>query len=177
MDDEGRLDIQKLIFILAQRKGFAIAVFTVIFSLAGYLAYSLPDIYRSRAVILFVPQELPDSYVQSTATKTMQERVNAITREILSRSRLERIIKENNLYRHDPALTMGERIRKMRENIDVDADEGQNEFRLSFESRSPKKAKKVVAHLTSAYVDETIKLAEEQARETTAFYTGESAES
>jgi len=169
MDDEGKLDLQKLLFILAQHKGLAIAVFTVIFSLAAYLAYTLPNIYRSKAVILFVPQELPDSYVQSTVTMTMQERVNAITREILSRSTLEKIIKELNLYGHDTALTMGDRIRKMRENIDVDADEGKNEFRLSFESRSPVKAKKVVARLTSVYVDETLKKGEEQAKETTAF--------
>jgi len=90
MDDEGKLDLQKLIGILANHKGLAIAVFTVILSLSIYLAYSLPDVYRSRAAILYVPQELPDTYVQPTVMITMQERVHAITREILSRARLKK---------------------------------------------------------------------------------------
>jgi len=59
MDDENKLDLQKLYYILDQHKGLVIAVFTVIFSLAVYLAFVLPDIYRSTTSILFIPQDLP----------------------------------------------------------------------------------------------------------------------
>jgi len=173
MDDENKLDIQKLIYTLDQHKGLVIAVFTVIFSLTVYFAATLPDIYRSTALILFVPQELPDSYVQSTVTITMQERVNAITRDILSRSRLEGIIREFNLFSGQGPLSIDDRVRKMRKIIDVDAEEGENTFELSFDSRSPIKAQEVTARLASVFVDETLKLREERATETTAFIKAE----
>jgi len=169
MDDEFKFDLQKLIQTLNQRKGLTIAVFAVIFSLATYFAYSLPDKYKSTAMILFVPQVLPDSFVESAVTHTMQERIYAVTRNVLSRSRLKNIIKELDLYSNQPALDKGDRIKKMRKNIDVDAEEGTNEFTISFESRIPINAQKVAARLASAYVDETRKKGEEQAKETTAF--------
>jgi len=169
MDDENKLDLQKLFYILDQHKRLATAVFIVIFSLAAYLAYRLPDIYRSTAVILFVPQELPDSYVQSTVTMTMQERINAITRDMLGRTRLEKIVQELDLYGNEPPLAMGDRIRKMRKNILVEVEEEENAFELSFDSRSPRKAQEVAARLASVFVDETLKLREERATETTAF--------
>jgi len=169
MDDEYKFDLQKLIQILHQHKGLAIAVFIVIFSLAAYLAYSLPDIYRSIAVLRYVRQELPENYVKSIVTVTMQDRLNAITRDVLSWSTLKEIIQDLNLYAREPALPMGDRQKKFRKNIRVDAHEDDNEFAISFNSRSAVKAQQVVARLTSAYVDEELKLREEQAKETTAF--------
>jgi len=169
MDDENKLDLQKLYYILDQHKGLVAAVFFVVFSLAVYLAITLPDIYRSTALILFVPQELPDSYVQPMVTTTMQERVDAITRDILSRSRLEGIIREFNLYRGQDPLSISDRVRKMRKIIDVDAEDGENTFELSFDSRSPVKAQQVTARLAAVFVDEALKLREERATETTAF--------
>jgi len=170
MDDENKLDLQKLYYILDQHKGLAAAVFFVVFSLAMYLAVTLPDIYRSTALILFVPQELPDSYVQSTVPMTMQERIDAVTRDILSRTRLEGIIQEFDLYANQPTLSIGDRVRRMRKNIDVDAEEGENTFELSFESRSPLKAQQVAHRLASVFVDESLKLREERATATTAFF-------
>jgi len=173
MDDENKLDLQKLYYILDQHKGLIAAVCFVVFSLAVYLAATLPDIYRSKTTILFIPQDLPDSYVQSTVTITMQERVNAITRDILSRSRLEGIIREFNLFSGQGSLSISDRVRKMRKNIGVDAEEGENTFELSFDSRIPVKAQEVTARLASVFVDETLKLREERATETTAFIKAE----
>jgi len=167
MDDEGTLNLQKLFDILTRHKGIAVAVFTVIFSLAAYFAYSLPDKYKSSTMILFIPHVLAVADEESTVT--MQERIYAVTRNVLSRSRFEKIIKEFDLYGNQPALDKGDRIKKLRKNIDVDAKEGADEFTVSFRSRSPVKAQKVTALLASAYVDETRKRGEEKAKETTAF--------
>jgi len=179
MDDENKLDLQKLYYILDQHKGLVTAVFFVIFSLAVYLAFVLPDIYRSTTSILFIPQDLPDSYVQSTVTMTLQERINAIARDILSRMRLERIIRSFNLYANDLG-SMEDRLRKIRNNILIETQEGEGVFgvesdplspifELSFESLSRIKAQEVASRLASVFVDEALKLREERATETTAF--------
>jgi len=174
MDDEKQLDLQKLFEIFDRRKGLILAVFLVTFFLSIYLAVILPDIYRSETTILFISQELPDSYIQSTVPMTMEERVNAITRDILSRTRLERIIREFNLYSAQGSLSIRDRVGRMRKNIEVDAEEGENTFELSFDSRSPVKAQEVTARLGSVFVDETLKLREEAAVQTTVFIEAES---
>jgi len=97
MDDENQLDLQKLYYILDQHKGLISAVFVVIFSLAVYLAVTLPDIYQSSSLLLYIPQDLPEGYVKSTVTMTLDERLISLTRDMLSRTRLERIIRELNL--------------------------------------------------------------------------------
>ena len=79
MDDESKFDLQKLIQPLNRHKGLAIAVFTVIFSLAAYFAYSLPDKYQSQSLILFIPQVLADSHEESTFA--MQDRIYGVTRD------------------------------------------------------------------------------------------------
>jgi len=105
---------------------------------------------------------------------TMEERVDAITRDILSRTRLERIIRELNLYSGQGSLSIRDRVRRMRKDIDVDPEEGENTFELSFDSRSPVKAQEVAARLGSVFVDETLKLREEAAVQTTVFIEAES---
>src|SRR5687768_8220247 len=58
----------------------------------------LPDRYRSETVILVVPQRVPESYVRSTVTMRIEDRLRTISQEILSRTRLETIVNEFSLY-------------------------------------------------------------------------------
>ena len=58
----------------------------------------LPDLYRSETIILVVPQQVPESYVRSTVTTRIEDRLQSISQQILSRTRLERIIQDFNLY-------------------------------------------------------------------------------
>ena len=59
---------------------------------------TLPNLYRSDTLILVVPQRVPESYVRSTVTTRIEDRLQSITQQILSRTRLERIIQDFNLY-------------------------------------------------------------------------------
>ena len=62
------------------------------------VARRLPSIYRSETLIQVVPQRIPESYVRSTVTTRIEDRLGGIQQMILSRSRLERIINDFNLY-------------------------------------------------------------------------------
>jgi len=53
----------------------------------------------SETLIMVIPQRVPDSYVKSTVTAKMEDRLPSISNLILSRSRLERIIMDFNLSR------------------------------------------------------------------------------
>ena len=62
------------------------------------VARKLPDRFRSEAVILVVPQQVPEDYVRSTIRSDVETRLQTISQQILSRTRLERIIENFKLY-------------------------------------------------------------------------------
>src|SRR5688500_9065535 len=67
------------------------------------IIYYLPNRYRSETLILVVPQRVPESYVRSTVTARIEDRLQAISQQILSRTRLEQIVNDFNLYPEERA--------------------------------------------------------------------------
>ena len=54
-----------------------------------------------------VPQRVPDSYVKATITESIENRLPSISEQILSRSRLERIIGPAPGPFFDPRRSLG----------------------------------------------------------------------
>jgi len=176
MDEASTLNLAKILDIARRRRDLIIATFIVVFFCSFYLAMALPDIYRSTSVILFSPQELPKSYIESTINMAMEDRLISVTRDILRRPQLEKIIRRFKLYASGGQrnLTMKKRVRKIRKNIEIEPDEEDaNLFYLSFDARNPLIAQEVAEILASAFMGETLKLREEQAVGTTVFMKGE----
>lgn len=98
------LTLQDYIEIFWRRKWWFILPSIVGTLLAILLSYSLPPIYRSSTLILVEPQKVPQSYVSPTVTSPVEDRLNTISQQILSRTNLERIIKEFGLYEKDDAV-------------------------------------------------------------------------
>jgi len=176
VDESSTLNLAKILDIARRRRDVVIATFIVVFFCSFYLALALPNIYQSSSVILFSPPELPESYVESTINLSMQDRFISVTREILSRTRLEKIIRNFNLYASNGqgGLSMKKRVGRLRKNIVIEPDkEDENLFDLSFESRNPLIAQEVAGILASAFMGETLKLRDERAVGTTAFMKAE----
>jgi uncharacterized protein involved in exopolysaccharide biosynthesis len=58
----------------------------------------LPDRWRSETLIVLIPQRIPESYVRATVTERIEDRLQTTKQQIMSRTRLERIIGDFNLY-------------------------------------------------------------------------------
>lgn len=116
-----------------------------------------PDRYRSETLILVVPQRVPDNYVRSTVTTRLQDRLQSINQQILSRTRLERIIQDFNLY---PELRrtqfMEQVVDEMRKNINPQIVKG-DAFKISYVSTNPRQAMLVTERLASLYIDESLR--------------------
>src|SRR5918996_340950 len=118
MNQMGDFDVSQLLSGIYRRKRFVVAVFGVVSLLAGYLAVVLPDIYRSNTLILVTPQRVPSSFVSSTVTTDLGERMRAIVQEILSRTQLEKIIQEFALSAADlKGATLDDRVESLRSKI------------------------------------------------------------
>ena len=98
MNPTGDLDFSKIFSGFYRHKGLVFAISLVVFLLAAYIAATLPSTFRSSSLILITPQRIPGGIVMSTITSSVSDRINSISQEILSRTRLESIIKEFSLF-------------------------------------------------------------------------------
>ncbi|HEY6200453.1 MAG TPA: XrtA system polysaccharide chain length determinant [Candidatus Binatia bacterium] len=164
------LDIRRIANIFYGQKTMIVAVFAVVFCLVGYLALSLPNIYRSSTLVLVTPQKLPSSYVNSTVTTSIEQRIRAISEDVLSRTKLEKVITEFNLY---PTVNkMDSRVDKLRKSIGIDVRRN-DAFELSFTGRDPVLAQQVTRRLGEAFITENLAIREQQAAGTTIFMSAE----
>src|ERR1044072_578246 len=121
MNGMADFDISRLLGSLYRRKYFVGCVWAVIFFLSLYTAAILPNIYQSSSLILVVPQRVPSSFVTSTITTDLGERMQSIIQEILSRTQLAKIVQEFNLYSSNRvSSSMEDRVEKLRKAIKVE---------------------------------------------------------
>ncbi len=137
------------------RRKWLMIVPAVVFGIASFLiTKSLPNLYRSETLILVVPQRVPEAYIRSTVTSRIEDRLRSISEQILSRSTLERIILEFNLYTEQRKhMPMEDVVAVMRKAIDVDPPIRDETFRISYVSGDPVVAMKVVSRLASMFID------------------------
>jgi polysaccharide chain length determinant protein (PEP-CTERM system associated) len=139
------------------RRKWQIVLPALVIALGGSWAIQrLPDRYRSDALLLAVPQPVPETFVRSTVTTRGDQRLQSITQQILSRTQLERIIHDFDLYpERRKTETMQDIVDSMRKrDIEIRPQKG-DAFRLSFSADGPELAMRVVERLVSLFIVET----------------------
>ena len=58
----------------------------------------LPPVYLSQSTILIEAQQIPEDYVKSTITAYVEERLQVITHQVMTRAKLMEIMNQFNLY-------------------------------------------------------------------------------
>jgi len=140
----------------------------------------LPNVYRATTTILVDPQKIPEKYVTSTVTTDPNARMNTLTQQVLSASRLQEIIDKYDLY---PEL----RKRKSREDVhDImrkkttieikpspEPEQGLSSFTISYEDRNRVLVAQITNQLAASFIDWNLKVRQQQAISTTQFLGGE----
>jgi polysaccharide chain length determinant protein (PEP-CTERM system associated) len=144
--------------ILRKRIWIILVPFAVVSAVTAVVARKLPDRYRSDTLILVVPQRVPEAYVKSTVTTRIEDRLQSISQQILSRTRLERIIQDFNLYAEERKTgIMEDIVQKMRTlEIKVDIIKG-DAFRVSYIGSEPRTVMKVTERLASLFIEENLR--------------------
>lgn len=175
------LDISKYINIALKRKWWIIIAFLV--SILGGMSYLIvtPKIYEASTLILVQAQRVPEEFVRSIVSTTIDDRLKTITQQVTSRTNLEKIISEYSLYTSSGNdMLIDRKVEKLRQmiSIDVSSDKGRrdsetNAFTISFQDDDPKKVMEVTNALASNFITENLKIREEQALGTSDFITDE----
>lgn len=174
MEHQGQkqIQIEEYLEIVLRRKWFIIIPFII--SIIGVILALLfiPPIYKSSTLILIEGQKVPEFYVRATVTDELRGRLNTLSQQIMSRTRLESIIKEFDLYSGmKDKLGFEELVELMRANIEVGAkaDANKSAFSISFSDPNPETAMQVTSRLASLYIEEHLKVREQQSEGTTEF--------
>jgi uncharacterized protein involved in exopolysaccharide biosynthesis len=141
-----------------QRKWWILAPTALAAMIASVASsYVLPARYRAETTILVVPQRVPEAYIRSTVTTGIEDRLRAINQRVHSRTRLERIIDDFDLYADRRKTdTMQDIVADMRRSIDVDIVRG-DVFRVAFTDANPRVAKDVTDRLATCFIEESLK--------------------
>ena len=175
-DERGSAGLAGVAALIRRRKWLAVLVFIGPFSVVAGLVPFLPNIYQSTATVLVERQQVPEAFVRSTVTSALETRLQTITQEIMSRSRLEDLITRFGLYadlrRRVPPEVVIERMRK---DIQFDT-QGPNArqragiaFTISYRGSEPQAVALVTNTLASFYIEENLKARERQATGTSEF--------
>jgi succinoglycan biosynthesis transport protein ExoP len=137
-------------------------------------SWLLPARYRSGTLILVEQPTMPKDYVTPNINDDLQARLQSITQQILSRTRLLHIIEQSNLYSDSRGrLTQDEKVDLMRKDIEIelvhDAQNQVSAFNVYYSSRDPHVAQQVTSELTSLFISENLEVRQEQSEGTTKF--------
>jgi polysaccharide chain length determinant protein (PEP-CTERM system associated) len=153
-------------------KGKWLILIPLILGIAAAIPISkrIPERFRSETLIMVVPQQIPDSYVTPVISSTIAERLPSIHEQILSRSRLELIIRDLDPYKkeRERAVIMEDIVQRMRSDIGVKL-EGKESFRVSYVNLDPKIAQSVTQRLASLFIEENLRDRERVAEGTNRF--------
>jgi polysaccharide chain length determinant protein (PEP-CTERM system associated) len=160
--------------ILWRRKWIWILPFVVVTTGTVIGTQFLPDRYRAEARIQIVPQQVPETFVQPTVTTSLDARLQAMSQVIQSRTRLEGIIQELNLYEKErQELIMEDVIEQMRANISVQIPRTRGtqpgSFTVGFVAEDARSALQVTERLATQFISESLQDRTVQADQTSQF--------
>ena len=171
---EYKIKPEEIIRIIFKRRWFIIIPLFLAIIIGAYLSVTLVRYYRASTTIMVQSQRVPSSYVQSVVTEDISSRLRSITQEVLSRTNLERIIKDYNLFA-DPderSMFMEDKVASVRRRIQVNVNQSST-FTISYVGRDPVEVKDITNALASIFIDENLKDREEQATGTGNFLESE----
>jgi polysaccharide chain length determinant protein (PEP-CTERM system associated) len=164
---------------ILRRRWLLIALLGIAGAGLGYgICRVLPKQFSSHTLVLVQQPTVNDSYVKPVVSDDNNQRLAAMQQQILSRSRLEPIIKEFGLYLNDSKrVSMEVLVERLRGTITVSPIQPMAQtrsqnlpgFTVSVVAGEPSVAQQICAKITSMFLEENLQLRQDQAEHTTQF--------
>ena len=137
-------------------------------------SWVIPSTYRSGTLILVEQPSVPAKYVESNIDSDIQHQLDSITQQILSRTRLVRIIDSLGLYAEERKHKgPDELVEKMRKDIEIELthsdDRKLSSFNIYYASRDPKMAQQATSELANLFITENLEERQKRSENTTNF--------
>ena len=168
-----------IVRMLWKRKLPIVAGWLLLSAASVAVVFKLPPHYIADTLILIDSQKIPERFVPSTVSSPVQERITAISQQIMSSTRLKSVIDEFNLYRDQKNSAAPEEILDMmRADIKITTEQTRGvtagkghlgAFRVGYEGSDPTVVAQVANRLANLYIEENLKTREVQSEGTSEF--------
>ncbi len=165
---------KKYVSLASRRRWYLLLPFFAGWLVVWGASWFIPSVYRSGTLIL-VEQPTVSDVVASNATSDLQDRLDSIQQQILSRTRLLRIIDHLNLYsKLRNRVTPDDMVDKMRKDIQIElvrspGKQDLTAFNIYFKADNPYTAQQVTNELTNILISENLEVGQEHAKNTNDF--------
>lgn len=170
-----RPDLQRYLGVVRRRHfQFLIALFLGWLVVWG-VSWVLPVRYKSATLILVEQPTMPKNYVEPNVSEDLQERLASIQQQILSRTRLLLIIDKLHLYSDSHGeKSPDEKAELMRKDIEIELVRTTEAapitaFKVYYSAHDPHVAQQVTSELTDLFINENLKVRQQESQETTTF--------
>jgi polysaccharide chain length determinant protein (PEP-CTERM system associated) len=164
---------------MLRRRWVLITALTVV---GGPLAYgysrTLPDRYQSKTLVLVEQPTIPAEIVRPVISSGLSQRLSSMQQQILSRTRLEPMIRQFGLYAADAnRVPIEELVGRLQKTIEVTPIQPMAEtrsqdlpgFYVSVTLDNPRTAQAVCTAITSMFIEENLRLRQQDSEDTTQF--------
>jgi succinoglycan biosynthesis transport protein ExoP len=171
----GELSPLSIFRMLWKQKIRIVCAWIPLLVVTAVVVYKLPAVYKAEAVVLVDSQKIPEKYVTSTVNADVGDRLATIGQQIMTTTRLLKIINTYNLYPNERKTKPEEEvIEMMRKDISLQVEKGWSggrpgAFRLGCEGNDPRLVAEIANQLANLYVEENLKTREVQAEGTSDF--------
>jgi polysaccharide biosynthesis transport protein len=162
--------------ILRRRAMVMVLVATAVVGAAVVVIKHMPNVYRAETVIMVDPQKVPDSYVPSTVSTSISDRLSTLQQQIMSPTRLKHTIDTLGLYPElRGAKSEQDLIAKMQAATSLDVSGAgsahMSTFKIGFQGDNPTQVAEVANQLAKLFIAENSAAREEQFSGTAEFLT------
>src|ERR1700730_9084184 len=167
------------VIIILRRRWVLIALITLIGGTSGFaLLHILPKRFTSQTLVLVQQPVVSPELLPTLVSDNINQRLAAMQQQILSRSRLEPVIQELDLYHNDiNRVSMEDLVDRLRRTITITPIQAMAEtraqnlpgFTISVVFDEPHSAQKICAKITSMFLAENIQIRKGEVTNTTQF--------
>ena len=138
------------------------------------ISWMLPSVYRSGTLILVEQPAVPEKYVVSNVDSDIQQQLDSITQQILSRTRLLTIIDHLNLYAQERKRVSDDAaLERMKKDIEIELVRGDDRklsaFNIYYSSGDPRTAQRATSELADLFITQNLEQRQERSESTTRF--------
>lgn len=159
------LNLGYYLTLISRRRWFIIVPFCLAMMVGMVVAVKLPKMYEATTLILVQPQRVPEKVVSPVIDSDIGNRISTLSAQIMSRSNLERVIAQYNLF-SGPGyenMLMEDQLASLRKRIKVEmgrtsrARRDSDSFSIIFRDVDPQTTMRVANGLATFFIDENIK--------------------
>src|ERR1035437_2687199 len=172
----GQMSPEHYLRLIIHRKWLVLGTFVLVSAATVIISFNLPNVYMSSTLILVDPQKVPESYVKSTVTGDLRNRLGTLKQQILSATQLQKIIDTLNLYPVERKTVAREDVIALMQkdvSVSIVSDYGASQdlqaFRIGYSGTDARLVAQVATDLATQFINANLTARQQQSTGTAEF--------